>query len=93
MEIDYTLAGDDSCQVQLYARGHFDSDVFRLECVAFYMKNFEKLSDFEKTPIKRTYWRSVPAPADCIVFDRQMVESKRGRGAYPVTILDKWLPM
>jgi len=93
MDILYSYAGDDSCEVQLYAKGHFQPGLFKAECERFYKENFEKDISLIDLPVKQTYWRNVPAPKYCIVSDRQFVESKSGPGAYKVTILDKWLPM
>ncbi len=94
MEIDFNYALDDDCQVNLFTRGHVeDEDEFRCSCEMFYLENFEKYIDMSVVPVKHIYWRNVSAPGDCIVGDRQLVESKKGPGAFPVTLLDKWLPM
>jgi hypothetical protein len=93
MDLDFVYASDDSCQVQLYVRGHFDPDEFRSACEKFYLENFEKHLDLNSHEVKQAYWRNVPAPGDCIVGDRQLVESVKGPGAYPVTILAEYLPM
>jgi len=93
MELDYTYALDDSCQVKIHCRGHVDPDKFKGSCGRFYKENFDKEIDFNGLKVKHIYWRNVPAPSDCIVSDRQFVESTKGPGAFPVTILDKWLPL
>ena len=92
MEIDFTYNDDDSCAVQLYSRGHADDAVsFIAECEKFMAREFEENCDLKNIPIKKTYWRNVKAPEDCIVHDRQLVESTKGPGAFEVTILDTWL--
>lgn len=93
MEIDYVLVLDDSCQVQLHCKGHVDEDEFRSACEKFYLQNFEKHVEANLVKVKHTHWRSVRATGDCIVSDRQLVESKKGLGAFPVTLLDKFLPI
>lgn len=93
MNIDFVYALDDSCQVTLFAKGHVKPGDFKAECERFYKSNFEKDLNTIELNVKQTYWRNVKAPADNIVSDRQLVESKAGPGAFPVTILDKMLPM
>jgi len=92
MKIHYSYALDDSCQVLLYAKGHYKPGMFKAECERFYKANFEQELSGLDVPVKQTYWRSVNAPGDSLVSERQYVESEKGPGAFPVTILDKWLP-
>lgn len=93
MNIRFVCALDDSCQITLFARGHIKAEIFRAESERFYKSNFDKDLNAIEFPVRQTYWRNVKAPADNIVGDRQLVESKAGPGAFPVTILDKILPM
>lgn len=92
VEIKHSLAADDSCQMQLYAKGHIDAAEFLPACRR-YLKSWDGRGFKLNGPIKRTYWRAVPAPSDNIVCDVLFHECAKGRGAYPVTILDIWLPL
>lgn len=91
VDIYYALAGDDGSQVQLYTKEHVNQEDFLRECKHFYKVNFEK--DFPETnaEVKKIYWRSIPAPQDSVVCDRQFVESEPSQGAFKITLLDAWL--
>jgi len=93
MDLNYTLASDDSCELKIYTRGHFNESEFKRACIAFYLDNWERKLNPSSMPVKHAYWRSVRAAPDNIVSDRCFVESAAGRGAFPVTILDAWLPL
>lgn len=94
IEINHSIAADDSCQLMLYAKGHHEDSEFIQACRA-YLKRWDGrlLAQRHCDPIRRLYWRTVRAPSDNIVCDVMFKEASKGRGAYPVTVLDRWLPL
>ncbi|MAD44081.1 MAG: hypothetical protein CMH98_03670 [Oceanospirillaceae bacterium] len=94
LNIQHSYAGDDSCQIQLYSRGRHPEKEFLEACSRFYAHEWDGKGRELPTekPVTQTHWRTVPAPEDSIC-ETQFVESKPGKGAYPVTILDVWLEM
>src|SRR5215469_4878737 len=94
IEVDY--AADDSCQIQCWARGHHDATVFLKACEAALAHWDERIVCLDGRPVEHKHWRTVRADAEtssCGVCDYVHVESTPGRGAYPVTILNEWLPL
>lgn len=88
IEIDY--AADDSCQIQCWARGHYEAGVFLKACEAALARWDERIVCLDGKAVKHEHWRTVRADAEtsaCGVCDYVHVESKPGRGAYAVTIL------
>lgn len=92
--ISESFASDDSCQFLLLAKGHHDVAVFRQACREHCERNRPHVGFLTYAPlaVRLTYYRTVPTPGN-IVCDSQYVESRKGRGAWPVTILDGWLPL
>lgn len=95
-DIFIDLAADDSCQIQCWAHGHHDAALFRAACEAALKAYDERAVSLKDLPVAHKTWRTVKPPrelADCGVCDYIHVESKPGRGAYPVTVLTEWLPL
>lgn len=94
INIDY--AADDSCMVQCWARGHVAADAFLLACeTALKAWDGREVTLLGK-PTAHSMWRTVRAPAEVAsygVCEFIHVESKPGRGAYPVTLLTEWLDL
>lgn len=94
VQIDY--AADDSCEIQLWARGHHAADEFLRHCeLRLYNWDNREVS-LAGMPVKHVHFRTVPADAEtkaCGVCDTVRVASKPGRGAYAATVLDCWLPL
>ena len=92
--IQHSYADDDSCQMQLYAKGHHGRIAFILACREFLERYDGRiLSQGHSSPVRRTYWRTVRASSDHGVCDYLFKESSKGRGAWSVTLLDRWLPL
>jgi hypothetical protein len=94
INIDY--AADDSCQLQCWARGHIEPNAFRQACELALKKWDEREVVLNAAPVSHKSWRTVRPPrelAELGVCDFIHVESKPGRGAYPVTVLEEWLPL
>ncbi|MPV55907.1 hypothetical protein CFB46_11905 [Burkholderia sp. HI2761] len=94
VEIDY--AADDSCQMQCWARGHHDPAAFLVACEAALADWDGRVACLDGKTVKHLHWRTVRPDAETAalgVVDCLHVESKPGRGAYAVTVLDEWLPL
>ncbi len=92
--IDY--AADDSCMIQCWARGHHAPEAFRLACEAALLRWDEREVSLAAAAVAHNVWRTVRAPEELSsygVCEFIHVESKPGRGAYPVTLLVEWLPL
>lgn len=93
IEIEESLALDDSCEVKYWARGHIDIDDFLEAVEEYHIKNRNPCGLFvHDAEVKHEYWRSIPLKGN-IVGDFQFVKSKKGYGAFKVTVLDEWYPM
>src|SRR6266705_605952 len=89
-------AADDSCQIQLRARGHHDHAAFLSACERALMDWDERNTSLAGKVVRHEHWRTVAADAETRargVWDTLHVLSKPGRGAYAVTVLDEWLPL
>lgn len=94
IQIDY--AADDSCMIQLWAKGAHQQEYFLAECEAALQRWDERDVSLRGMPVKHCHYRTVQADAEtkaCGVCNTVRVESKPGRGAYAVTVLDNWLPL
>lgn len=94
VQIDY--AADDSCQIKLWAKGVHAPDAFLSACERALHQWDERNVSLAGRPVINTHWRTVPADAEtrsCGVCEHVRQESKPGRGAYAVTVLDEWLPL
>ena len=94
VQIDY--AADDSCMIQLWAKGAHQQEYFLAECEAALQRWDERDVSLRGMPVKHCHYRTVQADAEtkaCGVCNTVRVESKPGRGAYAVTVLDNWLPL
>lgn len=94
VNIDY--AADDSCQINLWAKGHHPQAEFLAACEDALRKWDERETPLAGKAVKHEHWRTVPADAEtraCGVCDTIHVPSKPGRGAYAVTVLEEWLPL
>jgi len=94
IHIDY--AANDSCEIQCWARGHFEPEAFRLACEQALHRWDERVVQLQAAAVEHKTWRTVRASADLAgygVCEFIHVESKPGRGAYPVTVLADWLPL
>lgn len=94
VQIDY--AADDSCMIQLWARGHHAPPEFLAACEQTLREWDEREVALAGAPVKHTHCRTVQADAEtkaCGVCDTVRIESKPGRGAYAATVLEHWLPL
>ena len=94
VQIDY--AADDSCMIQLWAKGHHAPSEFLPACEEALRKWDEREVSLADKPVKHCHFRTVQADAEtkaCGVCDTVRIESKPGRGAYVATVLDHWLPL
>jgi hypothetical protein len=94
INIDY--AADDSCMIQCWARGHFDAAEFLAACELELKAWDGREVLLTGKSVAQKSWRTVRASADVAgygVCDFIHVESKPGRGAYPVTLLTEWLEL
>lgn len=95
-EINIDYAANDSCEVQCWARGHFEPAAFRRACELALEKWDERQVVLVDAAVGHKVWRTVRAPAELAnygVCEFIHVESRPGRGAYPVTLLENWLPL
>ena len=96
IEIETSYELDDSCQMKLWARGHYPWSTF-MDAIEAYLKR-EDRNDIPRwvyiqASVKSVYQRCVPC-RDSIVSDSMYVYTdKPGRGASPVTVLDFWFPI
>ena len=94
VNIDY--AADDSCMIQCWARGHFEAETFLRACEAGLKAWDGREEALAGKLVAHATWRTVRGPAElasCGVCEFIHVESKPGRGAYPVTVLTDWLEL
>lgn len=94
INIDY--AADDSCMIQCWARGHFNDAEFLTACEQALKAWDEREVSLVGSAVEQKVWRTVRAPAELAdygVCEFIHVESKPGRGAYPVTLLVEWLEL
>lgn len=94
IHIDY--AADDSCQIQLWARGHHQAEAFLTACESELLRWDGRKMDLAGKPVIHAHWRTVQPSAEIRergVCDTIHIPSKPGKGAYGVTILDDWLPL
>lgn len=94
VQIDY--AADDSCQIQLWAKGTHAEDKFLAACEKTLFSWDKRQLSLAGKPVVHAHWRTVAADAEtrsCGVCDYVRKPSQPGRGAYPVTVLDEWLPL
>ena len=94
VKIDY--AAGVSCQIQLWAKGEHAPDEFLSACEKALYQWDERNVSLAGKQVVNTHWRTVPADAEtrsCGVCDHVRRESKPGRGAYAVTVLNEWLPL
>lgn len=94
VNIDY--AADDSCMIQCWARGHFDSAEFLAACEQALNAWDGREGPLTGKSVEQRTWRTVRAPVELSgygVCEFIHVESKPGRGAYPVTVLSDWLEL
>lgn len=92
LTIEHSVEGHDTCEMQLYSRGHHDTPVF-LDACREYFHQWDGRNEPCEATVRHIFWRNVPAPSDCMVADRSFIESRPGRGAFAVTILDEWYPI
>lgn len=90
IEIDYS--SDDSGDIILWAKGHLPIADFIKACEDSLLKWDGRVEPIVNSDIKHTYYRTVRASSETSIHDYARIESKPGRGAYAVTIFDKWLP-
>jgi hypothetical protein len=93
IKIEESIAINDSCNFMLYARGHFEDRPFITACNLYLREQLDR-KELRATvgPVRRTYWRRVPLK-DNICCDFQFIESGKGRGAFPVTVHERWMPI
>ena len=94
VQIDY--ASDDSCEIRLWAKGHHEPGAFLTACEQALAQWDERQVQLQGKTILHQHWRTVPADAETKAYgvcETVGMESPPGRGAYPVTVLDEWLPL
>lgn len=96
MNINIDYASDDSCQIQLWAKGHHLADGFLAACETALKKWDERVVRLSGLPVRQTHWRTVRADEETRangVCDYVRKECAPNRGAYKVTVLETWLPL
>lgn len=94
IDIRISYALDDSCQITLWAKGHHSPDAFRTACEQKLKRWDGREIVLDAAPVDQVHWRTVRTPyEESAVSDYQHIPSAPGRGAYPVTVLDRWLPL
>lgn len=96
IEIHIDYAADDSCMINLWARGHHSAADFLIACEAALRAWDEREASLVGRTVRQEYWRTVRAPAEVSsygVCDFIHVPSVPGRGAYAVTVLADWLEL
>lgn len=94
VNIDY--AADDSCQIQLWARGTHPGDKFLAACELELMVWAGRREKLAGKAVLHEHRRTVRADAETRnhgVCETVHVKSLPGRGAYAVTVLEDWLPL
>jgi hypothetical protein len=94
IHIDY--AANDSCQIQLWARGQHEPAAFLAACETALADFDERQVILQGQPVVHEHWRTVEADAETKasgVCDYVHVKAQPGRGAYAVTVLNAWLPL
>ena len=95
-----SYAMDDSCQKQLWIKADLNDDRFKEICSDFlrrehgeedWTNHYEQL--VSESTIRRTYRRSVPLRGNDVGDSQYVDGTSPARGAYPVMILDTWLPI
>ena len=95
LEIEKSVALDESGQMQLLARGHVTWGEF-IQAVMTLLRE-EQRGDIPEwvitqAPVRHVYQRLVPRRG-CTVSDSQFLHQETpDQGATPVTLLDFWLP-
>lgn len=94
VNIDY--AADDSCMIQLWARGVHAPDDFLAACEKALERWDGRAVPLAGKPVEHCHFRTVRADAETKAYgvcDTVRVKSKPGRGAYAATVLNHWLPL
>lgn len=94
VKLDY--AADDSCQIQLWAKGTHSTEEFLVACEKALFAWDERVVSLAGKQVAHAHWRTVRADAETRaigVCDYVHQESGPGRGAYAVTVLNDWLPL
>lgn len=89
IKIEHSLASDDSCRMQLFAKGHHDEESFLKACRIYLRRWDGRTLHLPGKTVSRLHWRTVPIKGN-IVCDAIFRESKPGPGAYPVTVMNEW---
>lgn len=90
VQIDY--AADGSCQLQLWAKGTHSTEEFLSACEKAVFAWDERQVSLAGKPVIQSHWRTVPV-CSCGVCKHVRQESRPGRGAYAVTVLNEGLPL
>lgn len=96
IDINIDYAADDSCMLNLWARGTHDPALFREACAAALKAYDERDVNLTSAAVHNAHWRTVKADAETRAYgvcDTIRVDSAPGRGAYAVTVLTEWLDM
>ena len=94
VQIDY--AADDSCMIQLWAKGTHQQEYFLAACEEALRCWDGREVSLRGMPVKYCHFRTVQADAETKAYgvcDTVRIESKPGRGAYAATVLGHWLPL
>ena len=96
IDINIDYAADDSCQIQLWAKGQHEPEAFLVACEKALFDFDEREVSLKGKPVIHEHWRTVEADAETKamgVCEYIHVKANPGRGAYAVTLLNEWLPL
>lgn len=96
IEIEESIALDDSGQMQLWARGHVPWGDF-VHAVMALLRDGQR-SDIPEwvivqAPVRHLYQRQIPRRGSAVSDSQFLHQETPGQGATPVTVLDFWLPL
>jgi len=90
--VEFSYCSDDTCVMQLWARGHHEPRIFREACAAALLKKNGDQTPLERLPVHQVYRRCVPHRS--VVADTVYADTTRpGRGAFAATVLECWIPI
>lgn len=95
IEIEESYASDDSCQVKFWCRGHYSWGEFQ-NAVWDHIERQERDIPYwvvVQAPVQQLYQRAVPDRESIVSETRYVHSETKGRGAYPITLMDFWFPL
>ena len=91
IRIDY--ASDDSAEIQLWTKGHYEDAIFLSACEKALYHWDRRVVSLSGNTVSREYWRSVSGGSRTTgagTGELMHIKAQRGQGAYPVTVLVEW---